>query len=606
MALMSRPTSDPRVTRWWWRTLREWLYELVDPLWAAVRGDNTDDIALSNVTAINGVSASELGVLDGLAATTTELNRLAGLTSDAAELNRADRSEPDGVAQASRNIVLDENKDVLGKRYDINQSLLIAGTSGPAYRFDGDNDLISIEDDPDLDFGIGSYSLYWEMLYPITQAGSYGQVISKGWAGNKPGKTWGVLVNNVTPDGLRYRECSDAGGSHATDVVIDAGIPPGWHRFVLVRAVENDLLTCYRDGAVVYSQSYTADQDLGNTRELSFCGSSYDSNRNIGTQLSGVRLFNRALTADEAKVLSSGAGLSWTDADASQSDLITNGEDWTGASGTTPPNNWSDSGSGTATYIIRDNTAIANFGDDKALELSASGGSKTLYQGVALVGKRYRITFVYRNLNGSTSSYVALGSSSNKVDLQNTGISGDGVVFQQEMSATGADLMFFVDNGGTLQIDHVVIAAIGCVAEFRSEGITHRQWQDVSGNDHHGAITGAVPVNLPANHVARYAESGITGDTTLAEVIPAGYRIKSMVAEVAGASSGMILNVGTTSGGSDVVNGQDISANGLFDLTVAKTIFNLTAAQTLYVNDDGGTAWSGVSVNMYIEMERVK
>ncbi|UCH09066.1 MAG: hypothetical protein JSU61_07400, partial [Fidelibacterota bacterium] len=573
MAVMSRPTSDPRLTRWWWRTLREWLYELIDPLWAAFRGDNTDDVALTNVTAINGVTASELGVLDGLVATTGELNQLAGLTSEAAELNKADRSESDGVAQASRNIVLDENKDILGKRYDINQSLVLASARGPTYRFDGDNDLISIKDDSDLDFGTGSYALYWEMLYPITQAGSYGQVISKGWAGNKPDKTWAVLVNNVTLDGLRYRECSDAGGSHATDLVIDSGIPAGWHRFVLVRDVDNDLLTCYRDGAVVTNQSYTADQDLGNTRELTFCGSIYESDRSIGTQVSGVRLFNRALTAEEVKGLSSGAGLSWAAAGASQADLVTNGEDWTGASGSTPPNNWSDSGSGTATYIIRDNTSIAHFGDDKALELSASGGSKTLSQDVAVVGKGYRISFVYRNLNGSTSSYVALGSSSNKVELQNTGISGDGVVFKQEMDAEGTDLMFFVDNGGTLQIDHVMVVAVGCVAEFRSEGITHQQWQDVSGKEHHGAVNGAVPVNLPTNHAAGHMESGITGDTTLTGVIPAGYRIKGMVAEVTGASSGMILNVGTSSGGSDVVNGQDISSNGLFDLTVAKTIF---------------------------------
>jgi len=39
---------------------------------------------------------------------------------------------------------------------------------------------------------------------------------------------------------------------------------------------------------------------------------------------------------------------------------------------------------------------------------------------------------------------------------------------------------------------------------------------------------------------------------------------------------------------------------------VAKHIFSLRSAQSLYVNDDGGTAWSGVSVDLFIEMERVK
>jgi len=132
------------------------------------------------------------------------------------------------------------------------------------------------------------------------------------------------------------------------------------------------------------------------------------------------------------------------------------------------------------------------------------------------------------------------------------------------------------------------------------------QWQDDSGNELHGSVNGAVPLNLPSNHVARYIKQGITGDTTLTDAVPAGYRIKSMVADVTGAGAGMRLNVGTSAGGTDVVNNQDISSNGLFDLTVGKHIFNLSSAQSLYVNDDGGTTWSGVSVDLYIEMERVK
>ncbi|MCH7529310.1 MAG: hypothetical protein IH972_07140, partial [Candidatus Marinimicrobia bacterium] len=70
---MSKPTDDPKVSRWWWRPLRTWVYGLVDPLWAAFRGENSDDIALTNVTSINGISSAEFGLLDGLTATTAEL-----------------------------------------------------------------------------------------------------------------------------------------------------------------------------------------------------------------------------------------------------------------------------------------------------------------------------------------------------------------------------------------------------------------------------------------------------------------------------------------------------------------------------------------------------
>ena len=151
MALMTRTTHDPKLTRWWWRTLREWVYELIDPLWGAFRGENTDDIALANVTGINDVSALELAVLDGLTATTSELNKLSGLTATASELNKADRTAADGTAEASKNVVLNASKDILGKRYDINQSLLAALCNKPYLWFDGDNDYVQVADDADLD-----------------------------------------------------------------------------------------------------------------------------------------------------------------------------------------------------------------------------------------------------------------------------------------------------------------------------------------------------------------------------------------------------------------------------------------------------------------------
>lgn len=119
MTLIAKSTRDPKVTRWWWRTLRQWVYELVDPLWAAFRGENSADIALTNLTSINGVTATELDYLGG-------------------------QIGP-GIAVASRAIVLDANKDISGKRFDINRSLLdsVAG-NGPCFRADGIDDYITL------------------------------------------------------------------------------------------------------------------------------------------------------------------------------------------------------------------------------------------------------------------------------------------------------------------------------------------------------------------------------------------------------------------------------------------------------------------------------
>ena len=139
MSLITRPEYDPKITRWWWRPLRTWVYDLVNPLWQVFRGENSDDIALENVTAINGVTPSELAILDGLTATTAELNLLSGLTAGSAELNKADRTEADGRAEVSRNVVLDSAKSLFGKGFDINRSLIEAIAGGPYFWFGGDD-----------------------------------------------------------------------------------------------------------------------------------------------------------------------------------------------------------------------------------------------------------------------------------------------------------------------------------------------------------------------------------------------------------------------------------------------------------------------------------
>ena len=601
MALMSKPTHDPKLTRWWWRTLREWVYELIDPLWATFRGENSDDIALANVTGINDVSASELAVLDGLTATNTELNKLSGLTADASELNKADRTQADGLAESSRNVVLDVNKDILGKRYDINRSLLDALAGKPLMRFDGSNDYVNIGDVTDLEFGTSDLSIL--VVFKAVDLSSNCVLVSKDGGSSRE---FGFSFTSVGE--LEFAADINGGVLHRKS---NTGLITAGNIYVAVVTLDQseEEVAFYLNGAqkaIVYSSGSLPNAIPPGNGEVRISGRHLDASYRLKGDIYKVLAFNRLFMADEVKTLTSGAPVAFADVGANMAGKVTNGEDWTGASGTTPPNNWSDVGAGTATYIIRNNTGIANFGDDKALELSASGGSKTLYQGAAQAGKRYRVSFVYRNLDGTTSSYVALGSDDNKVTLQNTGISGDGVVFEQELVADGANLKFFVDGNGTLQIDHVQLTQVGCVAAYLPDGITHAQWQDAGGNNLHGAVNGALPMNLPSNHVARHIKPGITGDTTLTDAVPAGYRIKSMVADVTGAGAGMILNIGTSAGGTQVINGQDISANGLFDLTVTKNIFSLSAAQSLYVNDDGGTAWSGVSVDLYIETERVK
>ncbi len=607
MALMNRPTDDPKVSRWWWRALRTWVYSLVDPLWEAFRGENSDDIALTNVTTINGVSATEIAVLDGLAATTAELNKLSGLTAEATELNKSDRTAADGVAEASKNVVLDADKDILGKRYDINQSLLAAIAGQPHMHFNGSNSKVTVPDDPNIDFGTGDFTVICRFAVWSTSSNNAGLLNKGDLHSARDNAGWVLKCRADQGGGIMFQYKSTAEGTFGPSEA-GSGYSDGCIHVVAAIVDRDGNLFIYIDGVQIYSASNTVTGSVSSASDLEMGIQHY--NNVDGSFVAGaiyqVRLFNRALTTAEVKSYTSGAPLLFADVGASQSDLIVNGDDWTGATGSTPPNSWSDSGSATVTYIIRDNTGVANM-DDKVLEMDVSGsGSKTLSQGVFQIGKRYLVTFAYRNLDGSGgATKVTFGSSGNSATLQNTTISGDGVIFTQEVLADGSDLAFEVTTAGALQVDGVQVVQIGCVLAFRPTGIGQSQWQDASGNQLHGTVTGAQPYQLPANHVERYVRKGITADTTLTGVVPAGYRTRSIIVEeTAGNAITGGLKIGTSAGGTEVVNAQAVGANALVDCALGTRLFSLTADQTLYVEDV--TAWNGASIDLYLEMERIK
>lgn len=596
MALMSKPTDDPKVSRWWWRPLRTWVYGLVDPLWAAFRGENSDDIALSNVTSINGVSSTELTVLDGLTATTAELNLLAGLTATSAELNKSDRTQADGIAEASKVTVLDANKDIFGKRIDINQSLLEAVTMGPYMHFQNDADEVVIANNANLQWGKEDWS-YTEWLRPEQATGSYDRLrlIEK----------WGTAGYYIKLHNDRSIETSFAGGVSPTisGSLIRFGF---WNHLAVVFDRDGDV-SVYVNGQLQGTADISSDStDLSGTDDLSLGKAAGGTSQSYTGDRVGLLLFNRVLSASEVRVLAARGTAEYADLGATLADLVTNGDDWTGATGSTPPNSWSDSGSASVTYIIRDNTGVANM-DDKVLEIDVSGsGSKTLSQGVFQTGKRYRVTFAYRNLDGSGgATKVTFGSPANSATLQNTTIAGDGIVFTQDVLADGPDLAFEVTTDGALQIDDVQVVQIGCVLALSPGGIGHLQWQDAGGNELHGTVTGALPGRLPIDHVERYIRKGITADTTLTGVVPAGYRIRGItVEETAGNAITGGLKIGTSAGGAQVVNAQAVGANALVDCALGARLFSLTTAQTLYVEDV--TAWNSASIDLYLEMERIK
>ena len=96
---------------------------------------------------------------------------------------------------------------------------------------------------------------------------------------------------------------------------------------------------------------------------------------------------------------------------------------------------------------------------------------------------------------------------------------------------------------------------------------------------------------------------GLNADTTLTDVVPAGYMLEYVIfEELAGQSP--ILDLGTSAGGNEVFINQALTTSDLTTIVVDR-IFSLTVDTTLYLNDDGGSTWDTSSVDAYFVLRPI-
>jgi hypothetical protein len=99
-------------------------------------------------------------------------------------------------------------------------------------------------------------------------------------------------------------------------------------------------------------------------------------------------------------------------------------------------------------------------------------------------------------------------------------------------------------------------------------------------------------------------EDAITGDTTLTNVVPAGYLLQYIIFEET-AGNAATIDLGTTDGGNDVFTGQIIAASDITTVVLNK-VFSLSTTTSLYINDDQvGSDWNSASVNVTIVLKKV-
>lgn len=97
-------------------------------------------------------------------------------------------------------------------------------------------------------------------------------------------------------------------------------------------------------------------------------------------------------------------------------------------------------------------------------------------------------------------------------------------------------------------------------------------------------------------------KANITDDDTWTDVVPAGYMLVYAIFEEK-AGNTAVLDLGTSAGGNEVFLGNTITANELTTIVIQRT-FSLTAATTLYLNDDdAGSGWNGATVDVYLVMQ---
>jgi hypothetical protein len=96
-------------------------------------------------------------------------------------------------------------------------------------------------------------------------------------------------------------------------------------------------------------------------------------------------------------------------------------------------------------------------------------------------------------------------------------------------------------------------------------------------------------------------KANLNADTTLTAIVPAGYML-SYVIFLEKSGTLPILDLGTTSGGNEVFLNQALNTSALTTIVIQR-VFSLSAATTLYLNDDdAGSNWNGSTVDAYFVM----
>jgi hypothetical protein len=296
--------------------------------------------------------------------------------------------------------------------------------------------------------------------------------------------------------------------------------------------------------------------------------------------------FNRLLSATEvANLVRYGVDISdqWGSADPIMSPTRLNGGfETTGAGGADVFGTWLETTNGSTT-INRDTVQFSQGTASLRFDVDASGSSAWVLQNSLLVtGRRYRVSVAYRHSHtASLAPQIGLGSSSVFVPFST--VAPNAWVTQTVEGIAGGDaLQVFRRFTGAVAAhsqwyDALTITRIGAFLDLSFSDIYGFQAPDRSDNELDGTLIGDAAFTLPGvrSGQARWT-CGANGGTQLLgqRSIPPGAAIRAVFVENIDVAGTPTFNLGTTSGGTQIINAVTIGAAGTTTQITPSAIFS--------------------------------
>jgi len=457
------------------------------------------------------------------------------------------------------------------------------------YILDGTDDYVVVSDNDNLDFGYNPFTVCIHYQYKLGSTNDDSllrKVVTSGY--NIINRSDGIFqVILYKTDGTQL-SLTLSSAEHGM-------IVNNWYYVNIVR--DGDNLSVYINGELKKSGTGFALGYALSTDTLKI-GYGDSASKYVKGTLNSIKLFNRAFSASEiVKFWNNGkpesSQLPYEDRNANNTNLIANGNcelnsDWTAVNSPT---------------VSEQSSAMAYSGT-YSWHGSFNNSSSTIRNSYVSFSKKkkFRVTGKIYVVSGLVK--VAAQESGGSYSLLNSQSFNASASWQDiNFEWTHTSLYdIWIDCGhtssGEAYIDDMSVVQIGCVAEYLPNYAGKFGWLETQ-NRLHGSTSGS-PVTASAGLFEHYKDVklSVTGHTTLTNVVPKEYRLKGILFNNTTANT-VVINVGTSGGGTDVVNAQSVPA-GLTFVSLAK-IFSLTADQTLYISSSN---WNSASVNVELSMSR--